>query len=424
MPDRRRRAILSLTLTALAFLPSVRADFRVADVEDRTRSVTALRLEGAGSLVCTTSDGKEEILPLADVVEISFSTTALPISAEFAVTLTTGDFYVGKIASETSDGFTLTTEDFGGLSLPLTQVRRIERFRPQIEPAPALKLDTDSVSLVNGDHDSGTVTKVAPVGVTIKSSLYGKEKTYAAKDLDSIDLVELEAPPVPPTTLLVTLRGLSGSRATGTIEGLKDQKLAFKSMFGVSVSLSVSTLSALHVRNGRCVFLSDLDPQLLVETFEGPLAPPPDSGAAQGDDIVRRFFTLQRDRISDSRSPAPLRLRKAVYRKGLGVFPACTVTYGLAGGFREFRATLGIDDASIAGAYARFTVLADGKEIFRSERLRAGGDPQPVKLDVKGVQALTLHVESGDGWSWPDDEPPPVYGAGTYADWAEARVIR
>lgn len=422
-PRRPPLAALALLALSLAPLANARADFRVSDVDDRTRSVTAIRLEGADKIVCTTSEGKEEILPLADVVEISFSTSALPVAAEFAVTLTTGDFYVGKIAAETPDGFTLTTDDFGGVTFPLTEVRSIERFRPAIEPRPKVQIDSDSLNLLNGDHDSGTVTKVTASELTLKSTLYGKEKTYALKDIESAELVELEAPPAAPSTLLATVRGLSGSRATGTVEGLKEQKLSFKSLYGTPMTLNVATLSALYVRNGRCVFLSDLEPKSLVETFDGPLAPPAGSGAAEDEDIVRRFFTLQRDRISDTRSPAPLRLRKIVHRKGLGVFPSCTVAYPLGGGFHEFRATIGIDDASIPTAYAKFTVLADGKEVYRSERLKVGGEPQPVKIDVNGVQMLTLRVESGDGWSFPDGELPN-YGCGTYADWAEARVVR
>jgi hypothetical protein len=78
----------------------------------------------------------------------------------------------------------------------------------------------------------------------------------------------------------------------------------------------------------------------------------------------------------------------------------------------RFRAICGIDDDSLnSPASVRFHVVADGKEVWSSQVLKAGAAGVPVDVPLKGVRTLELKVDDGGDGNRSD-----------HADWAAATI--
>ena len=60
-----------------------------------------------------------------------------------------------------------------------------------------------------------------------------------------------------------------------------------------------------------------------------------------------------------------------------------------------------------------FTVLGDGKELYRSPAMRWDSPPAPIDVDVTGVKTLHLEVRSESMWNYYD---------ATSVDWADVRL--
>lgn len=109
-----------------------------------------------------------------------------------------------------------------------------------------------------------------------------------------------------------------------------------------------------------------------------------------------------------------------VFEKGLGTHADSEIVYNVAdAGYKRFEAYVGVD-ADTANksteANIRFTVLADGVEVFNSGTMHFEENGtrvpmQKVSVDLNGVRTLTLKVVGvNNTWS-------------AHADWADARFI-
>ena len=78
---------------------------------------------------------------------------------------------------------------------------------------------------------------------------------------------------------------------------------------------------------------------------------------------------------------------------------------------------MALDDAAKGRGSVVFGVylLRDGKwaEAYKSGIVRGGESPQPVSVDLRGAQGLTLTVDYADRGDELD-----------YADWLDARLVR
>ena len=80
-----------------------------------------------------------------------------------------------------------------------------------------------------------------------------------------------------------------------------------------------------------------------------------------------------------------------------GMTAPASLSFQLAGNYRELRAKIGVDDASGPLGDAVFVVGGDGRELFRSRAITGGArGPVEIRVDVTDVDVLTLAVE-GDG---------------------------
>jgi hypothetical protein len=105
------------------------------------------------------------------------------------------------------------------------------------------------------------------------------------------------------------------------------------------------------------------------------------------------------------------------YLKGLGMHSAARLTYRLDGKYQRFDAAAALDDSSQGRGSVTFGVyvLRDGKwkQAATSDTVRGGDAPEPVSVDVRGAEMLTLTVDFADRGDELD-----------HADWLDARLVK
>jgi hypothetical protein len=78
------------------------------------------------------------------------------------------------------------------------------------------------------------------------------------------------------------------------------------------------------------------------------------------------------------------------------------VIYALAGRYKEFRSTVGISDAAKNPCESKlaFSVVGDGKVLWRSSPIQQKGIITDCRIDITGVQSLKLEVNCPEGNAW------------------------
>ncbi len=102
------------------------------------------------------------------------------------------------------------------------------------------------------------------------------------------------------------------------------------------------------------------------------------------------------------------------FETGLIAHAASSIQYRMDGRCTAFRACYGMPYGSVA----RFVVLCDGKEVFRSSRVWATGGTRrhginkPIQLDITGAKILELRTYGDDNGSV----------SGSHSAWGNPRV--
>jgi hypothetical protein len=130
---------------------------------------------------------------------------------------------------------------------------------------------------------------------------------------------------------------------------------------------------------------------------------------------VRPFLDVAwQPRFDSASTGGPLSLEGKAYAKGIGMHTRTEMAFDVAGRYSQFFATVGVDAAAGSRGAVIFRILADGRNAFESPSLKGGDAAQPVAVDIRGAQTLTLVADFGS----------PLEASGNFADWAEARVVR
>jgi alpha-galactosidase len=130
-----------------------------------------------------------------------------------------------------------------------------------------------------------------------------------------------------------------------------------------------------------------------------------------GKDKVRQEWA--QPQIDKSVDGYPLTIGGKKFEHGLGTHANSTLYIDLKGGAQRFTAFVGIDDdvKKSTESSAVFHVIGDGRELWKSDVMKAGHQPKKVDVNLKGVKTLLLMVgDAGDGFAF------------DHADWADARI--
>lgn len=281
------------------------------------------------------------------------------------------------------------------LVLPIDVVRAV-RFRPTVNDASF----EDALAKPSADHDrlfvdvdgklavlTGLVESLSADNVVFQYE--GQQQTLATSKLFGIVVAQVGKAGKDATGVTVELA--QGSRLSGAIKSLKDERLTL-TVGPTTVDVPWSGVKSLAVRSSRLAFLSDLDP---IEVEES------------------RIVTLpqpwQRDKNVNRKT---IMLGERQFERGIGTHASSKLTFDLAGNFDVFSATIGIDSSTDRKGDCVFVVLADGSELAR-ERMTGTSEPKQLKLDVARVKQLALVVEPGEDLDLAD-----------VANWADARVYK
>jgi alpha-galactosidase len=152
--------------------------------------------------------------------------------------------------------------------------------------------------------------------------------------------------------------------------------------------LSAAILFALPVNAAETVSLSSLDMSKVQQSWGQP----------------------QTDKSVDGH---PLAIGGKKFEHGLGTHAVSTLYVDLKGGAQRFTSYAGIDDEEKNSTEASviFYVLGDGRELWKSDAMKAGHAPKKVDVNLKGVKILLLMVDKGTNAIAHD-----------HADWADAKI--
>jgi hypothetical protein len=200
---------------------------------------------------------------------------------------------------------------------------------------------------------------------------------------------------------IFTLR--DGSTLRGVIKAWGEGKIIVEhSVLKRSITLEEANLISVTMKNGRYVYLSDLD-----------FAEPPQERPyyLPGDFKYEEYlFKVRRDQ---SQGGGPISVRGKVYAKGLGVHAISKLEFDLNRAYSRFIADIGVDDSAGDLASVEFKVYADGKLVYESGVLRRSTSAKTIDVDVLNVRRITLEVTAADNADIQDR-----------ANWANAKVVR
>ncbi len=120
----------------------------------------------------------------------------------------------------------------------------------------------------------------------------------------------------------------------------------------------------------------------------------------------------------------PIALGGERYARGIAVdvwHEPCTIDYDLTGGnWRRLKAVIGIEvnepakleAKQIAGTRIYFTVIGDGRELYRSPTFGTDSPPVTMDIDIAGVKELQLRVANEATW----------HSAAASVNWADVRL--
>lgn len=86
----------------------------------------------------------------------------------------------------------------------------------------------------------------------------------------------------------------------------------------------------------------------------------------------------------------PLVINGSAFETGIGTHAPSKIAFSLQGKFGRFSCLVGLDKTAVNSQGVIYTVIADGREIFRSPKLKLDADPFPIDISVAGVKELVL----------------------------------
>jgi hypothetical protein len=361
-----------------------------------------------------TAEGKLDGLDPEQCFSVEFSPKPIPFSASHFIVLTEDG---GRLLAEglKTEGNQLHFRSplLGEISLALSVIRQI--CRPDFENSRARQRDLAKAVAAEPAQDIAMIEKEANSAVLVGLFKGVKEGRFVFhwqerdREIEPAKLLALAL--ASPTELpklsreSVAVISSSQERVLGQLLALGEAGIKLRAPILGDLTLDRENVRRVEFAVGRRTHVSDLTPTKIRETaFVGPA------------------FGWQRDASVEGH---PLRLTRGgvveEYAKGLGTHARCELTYALGGKFRTLVSVIGIDaetlqpdsGAAVSDGRAIFSVLADGKEIFRSPEMKGMGEADRIFVNVMGVQSLTLRT----------DFVAETFGRAAHADWADAQLL-
>lgn len=400
----------AIALAFILFAPAASADVTIIDIQDRVYKARDLAISKEGdALIVTFTDqnGQKQRMNGQDLVEMSFKGLQTPGkygATHVKVVLRNGDVLNGKLDKTTGDTFDLDTALLGKQTLKFSHVARIEFLANKEFILPAQ--DQKQYDLIQFSKDRGRFERGTIVILGANTIKYNDENDnaveYAPADVAAIFLMETEKPPAEPKTLFSIVTLTDESVLRGQIDSIENAVMQFTTFYGATHKIPLGSISSVHFRNGRVVYLSDLTPSMTDENAN--------------------FIRTDKKRPSDLDMPyqrdksvkgTKLMVRGTEYKKGIGVHSRSILEYDLDGNFEKFLTQIGIDDVARGRGHVIFEIQTDGNRAMDPIVMTGQDEARAVTVSVRGVKKLRLIVHFGEEGN-----------TGDCADWIMARLIR
>jgi hypothetical protein len=173
------------------------------------------------------------------------------------------------------------------------------------------------------------------------------------------------------------------SLAVAKVAAKEGGALQVTTVSGLKLEYPKAQVAKLDFRKGRLEFLSDIRPDKIAAE---PAEDRPDR---------YRFFEDPQKR-NKNLDGGQLRLGDKKFDHGLSLPAPTTIQYQLRTGdndegFKEFSATIGVDETVPGGSHAKLIVKGDGRELFAGE-VKRKDPPREIRLNVKDIRMLTIEV--------------------------------
>lgn len=356
---------------------------------DGSTGMGTLHSLDADSLTFHVKGGADNRLMLPDVMWVARQSNE-PMQEESLplVMLTNDDVLCGVVTKVDEETLTLDwqiTTPPTSVAIPLEYVRSIAFRQPReastrgrVRRLWAL-LETKADRLISTDltHVEGQLTGISENNVHLETPL-GDVETPITELLAVNFNRELWTKPEPDGSyVLAMLR--DGSRVTWDTLQLTDEgQLSGLTVWGTGLAVPVEHITQLQFLGNRIVSVADLEPSAYQFT---------------------PYFNEQHPLIRNRNvRGGPLRLRGTSYAAGLGVYSQATISYDLTnGGYEQFCAVIGVDDAAQGGGNVVFAVEVDGQRAYESPNLTGRSPATAIEpINVAGAKTLTLIVEFGE----------------------------
>ncbi len=350
---------------------------------------------------------KEVITPVAQILYLSFQTPAPKSDAKFSeVELNDGSQLRCKTVVFKGKEIKLTLLGGQEVSLPIAAVTYVfheandsglhqewqkmfsgkKRNRDVVVRKTGEKLTSISGTLGDADDKGENMAFESQTGRKIDVPLAKIQGLHFQRQVD---------PDAKPP--LFKLMDTQGNGLLVSSASFADKSLTATTPSGAKIAVSLPQIIKLDYSKGKLTYLSDLGP---------------DKTKIVHDSTFGVFEPVYRDMNLDRK---PIKLGRKLYPKGLAIHAYTEITFDLDGEYREFKATIGIDDDDVAAARNDGTivkVLGDGKELL-STTVTSKDKPQEKTLNVKDVQKLTVIVAS-----------PNAIDMSRHVDLADAKVSK
>jgi len=396
------------------------AQTTVTSIFQEPRSGTVQELDVQGRLVVKLPESDVPArVPLDEIEQITFGHRGdqrNPDEAPLRVYLVNGDVIYGAPddgPAEDDEMFILRSRRLGELLLSIESVRRIEYVRnvppntlPGLEDGQRRDVvyfaaDGQRPAQVDPGSDLERITRDGPYLYNEIIDGDGGARRYAWDRIRGIVCFRSPYRPYEGLIGIFTLR--DGSTLNGVIRKWGEGRITIRhEVLNREIVLEESNLLSVTMKNGRYLYLSDMDYG----------APPEERPYYLPDDFKYEeyMFKARRD---EAQGGGQISIGGRVYPKGLGVHAISRLHFDLNRGYTRFLAVIGLDDSAGELGSVEFKVYADGKLIFESGVMRRTTGAREIDLDVLNVRRLTLVVEAADNADIQDR-----------ANWANAKVVR
>ena len=395
-------SFLDTSIAAAAPAPAPKWRVETADARVLSGQLQSISAE---KIVVRTDKGPQE-LPIADVVEFSAGDQPddiMDVPGQAVLQTAQGDALAVRAVSYDGKKLTASGGVAGRVETPADAARAI--LLPPVSRTAAEMLKAyEKMQLAPATGDRLIVSRAGAQNLAVDGVLEGIDADkiiFRWKD-ESRTIARASVPII----MLAAVASKPAAAAFGTLIARDSSRLRFRSLTLEAGKLVIDTAAmgritmpladAVIVRlsSSQVVRLSALKP--VAENEHG------------------FFETTFRHRVDKSVGGRPLRLGGRQYATGLGLHSFCELTYNLDANFTSFVAVVGIDDEARPHGDATVTFQADGKPLGEGLHVTGQADPQPVRLDVRGVKQLMIRVGFG----------PDGLGVGDHVDLAGARLIK